>query len=234
MKGQYMESAEQASRLVTILRQQTVATFAKLEKQLRVSRRTLRRALSKHGYYSSCNHNGTYVTLRETPRFTPEGLWTFRKACFSSHGTLLQTVQALVETSPRGKTVAELQEQLQTRVHNQLSWLLQRQQLTRCYWGRHTVYLSRHATRAAAQQRQRQEQSRTNGIGAISRAAPTGRCPEGMRVETVIRLLVQMIAKPDAHPASLAKQLRSQGLAIQAQQVRQIIEFYSLGKKTER
>ena len=146
---------------------------------------------------------------------------------------MLQTIQALVETSPNGKTVAELEEQLQTRVHNQLSRLLQQQQLTRCYWGRHTVYLSRHATHAAAQQQQRQEQSRTNRIGAISKAAPTGRCPEGMRVETVIRLLVHMIAKPEASPALLAKQLRSQGIAIEAWQVRRVIGFYSLEKKTE-
>jgi hypothetical protein len=228
-----MESSANENRVVAILRQQTVATFAALEKRLRVSRRTVRRALRKHGYHSSCNHNGTYVTLRDTPHFTSEGLWTHRKACFSSHGTLLQTIRALVEASPYGKTVAELEEQLQTRVHNQLSWLLQRQELTRCYWGRHTVYLSRHATRATAQQQQRQEQSRADQIAATGRAAPAGRCPAGMRVETVIRLLVQMIARPEASPASLAKQLRSQGVAVQAQQVRHVIEFYSLEKKTE-
>ena len=38
-----MESTGQASRVVAVLRQQAVATFANLEKQLRVSRRTLRR-----------------------------------------------------------------------------------------------------------------------------------------------------------------------------------------------
>lgn len=228
-----MESSANQDRVVALLRQQTVATFDDLEKRLRVSRRTVRRTLRKHGYYSSCNRNGTFVTLRETPHFTPEGLWTYRKACFSLHGTLLQTIQALVEASPTGKTVVELEEQLQTRVHNQLSWLLQQQELTRCYWGRHTVYLSRHAARAAAQQQQRQEQSRAGQIVATSRAALAGRCPEGMRVETVIRLLVQMIAKPEASPASLARQLRSQGVALHAQQVRRVIEFYSLEKKTE-
>ena len=58
------------------------------------------------------------------------------------------------------------------------------------------------------------------------------RCPEGMRPQTVIRLLVQMIATPQASPASLAKKLQAQGVAIHAEQVRRVIAFYALEKKT--
>jgi hypothetical protein len=155
-----MKPSDRGDRVVGFLRQHPVASFEALEKQLKVSRRTVRRALAQHGYYSSCNGNGTYVTLRETPQFTPEGLWVYRQSCFSSHGTLLQTVVALVEASPAGKTLAELEEQLCTRVHNQLSWLLQDQKLTRVYSGRHVVYLSCDSARAAAQQRQRPEPAR--------------------------------------------------------------------------
>ena len=197
-----------------------MASFESLEKQLEVSRRTVRRALVKHGYYSSCNGNGTYVTLPETPRFTPDCLWVHRKLCFSSHGTLPQTIVALVEASPTGKTLVELEEQLSTRVHNQVSWLLQDGKLTRVYSGRHVVYLSCDSARAAAQQRQRQEQGRPEDAVAARIARRATRCPEGMRAETVIRLLVQMIATPKASPASLAKKLQAQGLDIQAEQVR--------------
>lgn len=228
-----MESPSKSDRVIGLLRQRTVASFASLEKQLRVSRRTVRRALKRHGYLSSCNQNGAYVTLRETPDFTPEGLWRHHKACFSSHGTLLQTIRALVEASPAGKTVAELEEQLQTRVHNQLSWLLDQAELKRGSVGRHAVYLSHDSARAAAQQQQRQQQPAAEPTAAASRAAASRRCPEGMTAETVIRVLVQMIDTPKASPASLAKKLRSQGLALQAQHVRRVIEFYSLEKKTE-
>ena len=203
-----------------------------MEKQLQVSRRTVRRALAQHGYYSSCNANGAFVTLRETPQFTPEGLWVHRQACFSSHGSLLQTIVALVETSAAGKTVAELEERLCTRVHNQVSWLLQDAKLTRFYSGRHVVYLSGDAARAATQQRQRQELVRPEDA-AVPRMAPSfTRCPEGMRPLAVIRLLVQMIATPKASAASLAKKLQAQGVTIQAEQVRRVIEFYALEKKT--
>ena len=228
-----MKAPAKPDRVIGILQQRTVATFAALAKQLRVSRRTVRRALGKHGYFSSCNQNGTYVTLRETPHFTTEGLWTYRKVCFSSHGTLLQTIRALVEASYAGKTVAELQEQLQTHVHNQLGWLLQKKELTRGSWGRQTVYLSPDSARAAAQQQQRQEQRGAGQVAATSKTAPSRRCPEGIHVETVIRLLVQMIDTPKASPASLAKKLRFQGIGIQVQDVRRVIQFYSLEKKTE-
>ena len=227
-----MKPSDRGDRVVGFLQQHPVASFEALEKQLKVSRRTVRRALARHGYYSSCNGNGTYVTLRETPQFTPEGLWVYRKSCFSSHGTLLQTIVALVAASPAGKTLAQLEEQLCTRVHNQVSWLLQDEKLTRIYSGRHVVYLSCDAEPAAAQQRQRHEQSRPQDAVAARVATSFTRCPEGMRAETVIRLLVQMIATPNASAASLAKKLQAQGVAIQAEQVRRVIEFYALEKKT--
>jgi hypothetical protein len=42
-----------------------------------------------------------------------------------------------------------------------------------------------------------------------------------------------MIHKPDATAASLSQRLQRQGFAITAQQVRGVIEFYALEKKTE-
>ena len=192
-----MKPSDRGGRVVGFLQQHPVASFEALEKRLKVSRRTVRRALAKHGYYSSCNGNGAYVTLQETPQFTPDGLWVYRKSCFSSHGTLLQTIVALVEASPAGKTLAQLEEQLGTRVHNQVSWLLQDEKLTRAYSGRHVVYLSCDAARATAQQRQRQEQGRPQDAVAARIATDFTRCPEGMRAETVIRLLVQMIASAE-------------------------------------
>jgi hypothetical protein len=174
------------------------------------------------------------VTLQETPQFTSEGLWVYRKSCFSSHGTLLQTIVALVEASLAGKTLAELEEQLCTRVHNQVSWLLQDEKLTRVYSGRHVVYLSCDSARADAQQWQREDQGRPTPAVTARIATDFTRCPEGMRAETVIRLLVQMIATPKASPASLAKKLQAQAVAIQAEQVRRVIEFYALEKKTAR
>jgi hypothetical protein len=48
----------------------------------------------------------------------------------------------------------------------------------------------------------------------------------------LIRLLLQMLRKPAASPASLAKSLQAQGLAIHAAAVREVMAFYGLKKTT--
>ena len=49
----------------------------------------------------------------------------------------------------------------------------------------------------------------------------------------VIAALVQMIMKPDSGDASISKSIQAQGVAITANQVRQIITFYGLEKKRD-
>ena len=48
----------------------------------------------------------------------------------------------------------------------------------------------------------------------------------------LIRLLLQMLRQPAASPASLAKSLQAQGLAIHAAQIREVMAFYGLKKTT--
>lgn len=228
-----MTASSTDAQVVATLRQLTSSTLGNLALRLGISRRTVQRALLKHGYFTSCNRNGTYLTLQETPQFDAEGLWTHRQACFSAHGTLLETVLQLVQASTAGKTVAELEGQLRTHVHNQLSWLLREARLARFYWGRHTVYVSDEPNRAARQRQERlaQGEAEQAPLASPKRSKPY---PEGIRAEHVIRLLVQMIATPQASSASLAKKLQAEGIALHAAEVRRIVEFYALEKKTAR
>jgi len=57
--------------------------------------------------------------------------------------------------------------------------------------------------------------------------------PSGLEALTVIRLLVEMIQEPDATAASLSQRLQRRDFPITAEQVRGVIEFYSLEKKTD-
>ena len=61
------------------LRGSAAATFDALADSVGVSKRTVRRALKKVGYYSSINLDSTWVALRETPRFNPEGSGTMAR-----------------------------------------------------------------------------------------------------------------------------------------------------------
>ena len=47
--------------------------------------------------------------MGETARFDELGLWSFRSVWFSRHGTLLATLEALVQASEAGYTASELE-----------------------------------------------------------------------------------------------------------------------------
>jgi len=222
------------TQIVQVVKQQRVVTSTDLMNQVGVSQRTVRRALIKYGYYVSVNANAAYLTLRDIPRFDASGLWCHDQICFSRHGTLASTIAALVHQSPTGQTVGQLADRLHTHVHNQLSTLLRTHQLSRVYVGRHALYLSadgKRQTQQLAQRSRESEPEQTTGSSAPRRGR---QLPRGLNALSVIRLLIQMIETPKASVASLTKRLQAQGVTINAEQVRSVIEFYSLGKKTKR
>jgi len=222
-----MTSPQTQSQVINLLRELVVATIDVLCNKLSKSRMTVLRALKSYGYFSSFNFNSSYFTLNDTPDFDKDGLWFHGQIGFSRYGSLTQSIKAIVEHSEKGLTVVELQKLLGTKVHNQLSLLCRKKMLTRFYLGRNCVYTSLEAKLQASQEAQRK--------GPIKKpeAITTIQVPPGLEALTVIRLLVEMIHKPDATAASLSQRLQRQGFCITAEQVRGVIEFYALVKKTE-
>jgi hypothetical protein len=49
---------------------------------------------------------------------------------------------------------------------------------------------------------------------------------------TVIRVLVRLLERPNASVASVARTLQARNVAIHADQIRQILDFYGLKKTT--
>jgi DNA-binding CsgD family transcriptional regulator len=224
-----MELTPAESKVVELLKQRQVAPYAELARQLDVSPKTVQRALRKAGAYASVNRNSAYVTLKTVPRFDRHGFWAQGELRFSRHGNLSRTIRTLVEQSPEGCTMEELRQWLGTRVHNHLSLLLRRGEIRRFSLGRTAVYSSADPAR-----RQQQEASRqpppAEAPGPPAEDWPG--LPPGMEAMDLIRLLLVMLQKPAASPASLAKSLQAQGLAIPADRVRQVMAFYGLKKTT--
>ena len=221
-----MTSSQGESKVVSLLRDLVVTTIDVLCEKLSKSRITVLRALKDYGYFSSYNFNSSYFTLKDIPHFDPYGLWFHGEVGFSRYGTLTQTIKAIIDHSEKGYTVVELQKLLGTKVHNQLSVLCRKRMLTRFYVGRNCVYTSVEPKLQASQEAKRKEQI------IKPKAITTVQVPQGLEALTVIRLLIEMIQEPDATVASLSQRLQRQGLHITAEQVREVIEFYSLVKKT--
>lgn len=224
-----MNLTQKETEVVQRLRRKRIGTMKILREELAVSHMTVFRALNKYGYHSSVNHNASYYTLHDIPRFDEDGLWTCREVCFSEHGSLSKTLVSLVEESPAGLTVAELEQRVKTKVGNLLSRLCQEQQLSRCFAGREAVYLAVDTERQGRQERARQE-SRAVRVFSSSDAEPT-RFPPGYDVITVLEILMQIIKTPAVKPAELAKALRARGVKITAVKVQRVLDFYEIKKK---
>jgi hypothetical protein len=105
------------------------------------SRMTAFRRLRALPYRSSYSHRGKYYTLDDIPEYDPSGVWVFDAVCFSRHGTLLSTVEALVDIASSGRTAAELGASLHVRVQNALKVLADRGRLLRRQIGHEYVYV---------------------------------------------------------------------------------------------
>jgi hypothetical protein len=120
-----------------------IATLPQLKSVLgTATTMTVFRALKKLSYHSSCSHNGTFYTLDSVVDFNYEGLWICRSVLFSIFGTLLNTVQALVEKSKSGKSRSELNAMLATETKETLLKLTRKNRLFREKVGGCYVYFS--------------------------------------------------------------------------------------------
>lgn len=118
--------------LSKLLKKRKIATMADLKQALGTDAdATVFRKLKLVSARSSYSHRGRYYTLDNIPQYDEWGLWTFRDVHFSKYGTLLNTAQTLVESSPDGFLASELETLLQVSVKDALRKLTQTGRLTR-------------------------------------------------------------------------------------------------------
>lgn len=119
------------------------------------SKMTVLRKLKELEYYASYSHAGRYYTLDEIARFNRYGLWSFEDIYFSSHGSLVNTLEYLISTSEAGCFAAELQELLQVRVHNALAGLYASERVQRAQIGSQYLYINTAAGKHQLERRKR-------------------------------------------------------------------------------
>jgi hypothetical protein len=214
--------------LNALFKHKRVARLSELRKALRVrSRTTVFFALKRVGYYSSYSHAGRYYTLADIPRFDDHGLWSHGEVRFSKHGTLRDTVVALVQQAPGGHSHEQLQVILGVRVHDTLRHLFAADLLGRERLGAVFVYLSADGERAAEQLRYREETDRA--IAEMLRVATD---------EEVVEVLVEALKEAPEIPVPelVARRLVARGIRLEPHHVVQVYEEHGLvpGKKTAR
>jgi len=92
---------------------------------------TVFRKLKQLDYLASYTHRGRFYTLAEVAHFDDHGLWSHEGVWFSRHGTLLATVEILVNQSAKGCYADELADALHAEVQEPLHHLVAQQRLAR-------------------------------------------------------------------------------------------------------
>jgi hypothetical protein len=195
-----------------------VLTLPQLCQRLRCSRATILRRLAEHGYSSSYNHSGKFFTIPEVAQFDSRGLWAWKTARFSKHGTLKDTVAYLVQSSTQGMTHAELASLLAVRVHNPLLQLTREGTLRRQRIGPTFVYV--HRKRAVRTEQVKRRRAATPQRSVIR---PTG--------QQTIATLLELIQHPKATRQQIVNRCQRGGVSLSLQVVDTIFERYELDKK---
>jgi len=122
---------------------------------------TVFRKLSSLPYQTSYSHRGAFYTLKSIPGFDADGLWCCRGAWFSRHGTLRDTVVALVGAAPAGYLVDELESVLHVPLKDPLRQLVQAGRLHRQDFQGLYLYMAQERTRRQQQWAARQAQGQS-------------------------------------------------------------------------
>ena len=205
--------------LVNIFLAPRILTLDQLCQRLRISRSTVIRRLQEHHYYSSYNFAGKYLTIEEVAEFDARGLWVWKGARFSKHGSLKNTVEQFVQGSDRGMTHEELVGLLSVRTHNVLLELVEAHRIQREQLGPTFVYLS-----SQRSIRRKQILQRESFLKDFQKPVPTSR--------QVIATLLELIKDRDVQPKDIVTRCRRAGVTISRDVVGAIFETYDLEKKT--
>lgn len=165
-----------ARALKTLIKKQKIATMADLKVALGTPvDMTVFRKLKTLSYRASYSHGGSYYTLDSVAEFDELGLWSHRGVHFSIHGTLLATLEALVEWSDAGFVARELESILQVGVKESLLRLSRQRRVAREQVSGLFVYCSRNRARRRQQIRERRDrdsQGELAGGVALGRIVP--------------------------------------------------------------
>lgn len=193
-------------------------TLEQLEGSLALSRSTVLRRLAEHGYFTSYNCKGRFLTIEEVADFDSRGLWAWNAARFSEHGTLKQTALHFIESAERGLTHEELRELLGIRAQNTLLELVEQEMSRREKLGPTFVYIS--ARRATGRKQVRQ---RLAFLEEHRKPRPSSR--------HIIAILLELIDNPQASRDDIVLRCQRAGSTISLAIVDAVFEAYELDKK---
>ena len=214
-----MIDPEVERRAVRKFRARRIMTVIELAGLLSCSIPTVRKRLRSWDTFTSYNHNGSYYTLPEVPRFDEVGLWKHKGVFFSRHGTFAATVQYLVGHSEMGLDATEIGRLVGLPPRSFISRLPLMPEVVREKREGRFVYFSAKRERA---ERQKQLREESEGMRAAQLPADT----------EAIAILVDRMRHPDSSYERTAHRLRRRGVVVGVQEIEALLRYHGVEKKT--
>lgn len=133
--------------LLQFLTSKTIATMDELKSAMGTHADvTVYRALKRLSYRSSYTHGGQYYSLDRLIQFDSSGLCSIGEVRFSKDGTLADTLERIVTSSPAGHFAQELENIVQVGVRETLLRLVNNRRIARLRIARSYLYMAKNAS----------------------------------------------------------------------------------------
>lgn len=207
-----------SQQLGSLFSQQPCWMIEPLAAELQYSIPSVRRFLSKIGYYRSFTHNGGWYTLSSIPSFNRENLWFYNEIGFSRSGSLTRTLIDLTTRSQTGMTAEQFGRKLRCRCHSILVQLCRQGRLQRLKQGRSHLYIAADPQVAATQRQAMTLNSR-----------PAVQLP----AEVAVLVLAEFIRNPQWSFGQLAGSMaRNKRVTIKVAEIERLFDQHGLKKTT--
>lgn len=215
-----MDKNERLKKTLQIFKTQKIISMDKLVALLQCSKKTTRRRLKQWSCFTSYNQNSRYYVLPNVPEFDEYGLWKYKRAFFSKHGNLKETIASLVNQSKAGLSAFEIGEIVSLPPHTFLSHFKDHKNIQRRKYKGLYIYFSTKPSLFSKQTKEREKLLQ----------AKTG-LPLPSDSDAII-ILVTLIKHPDDTLKQLVRRVRRKGIKVSIEKCRNLLIYHDIQKKT--
>ena len=213
-----MITPEDESRALAEFERKKIMTLPEVMQVLDCSSRSAHRRLKQWKACCSYNGNGRFYTLPHIPHYGPEGVWRHRKAFFSRHGNLKQTVVHLVKNSRQGFDASEIGGVLRLAPHSFIWHFRSVPGIKREKMGKRFVYFC-----DEPEVYLRQKQARAEAVAREPHLPPDA---------DAVVILVDRIKHPHSSIQECARRLQRKGRGIGYETIAHLLGHHGIEKKT--
>lgn len=216
---------ERAKQIHERLSNRALVTASDLMNEFDIGRAAAFRYFKTEKTLTSINFKGQFHIKNTGLKFNGYGLVTVDEKVFSRHGNLTETVVQLVNQSPAGMPVAELNRLTGTQTHMQCTKLHKEGRIFRKKFHGQFHYFAMDKMVRRGQLNRQTPPKKTLDLNTVVEAE------SDESLGDVVKVLITHVNNPEHSPKSIALSLTRRGNSMKTEEVKGIFERYGIAKK---